>query len=1435
MKIKNLILICFSLFLFHGLFAQNAWTEINELKINSNPDDRQIIPQKYKTFEVDITALKELLDAAPERNVSSTVDHNYHLQLPMPDGSFQRFKIEKASILSPELASKFPMIQSYAGAGIDDPTATIRFDLTQKGFHAQIISGSSSTVFIDPYAKGNIEQYIVYYKKDFSKKSNFQCHVEAAVNEVSNEKTSNTINSMIGDCQIRQYRLALACTGEYAQYHGGTVAGALAAMNTTMVRVNGIFERDLSITMELIGNTDQLIYLNGSTDPFDNNNAGTLINQNQTNTDNVIGSANYDIGHVFSTGGGGLAQLNSPCSGSKARGITGSAAPIGDPFDVDYVAHEMGHQYGANHTQNNPCNSSNASVEPGSASTIMGYAGICSPNVQNNSDDYFHAISLQEMMANITGGTSSSCATLLTTNNTAPTCTIDGNHTIPVSTPFVLTGGGFDADNDPMTYCWEQMDAETATMPPVSTNTGGPTFRSLDPSPLSYRYFPSLDNVISGTTDTWEVLPSVSRTMNFRMTVRDNHPGGGCTDEKDLVITTTSAAGPFLVQVPNTAISWPVGGVQPVNWDVAGTDGNGVDCQNVDILLSTDGGNTYPITLASNVPNNGAYNITVPNNATTTARVMVICSDNVFFDISDTNFIIENTDPTFTVSATPTNQSACNTGTVSYNVDVTSILGFDSPVVLSASGQPSGSTLTFSPVTVTPSGTSTMTISNMDAAAVGSYMIAITGTSGNITASADVDLDLDLTVSQAPAITAPANAAIDEALSTSLVWSAVANATSYEYEIATDVAFANIVDTQVGLATNSATASNLSPSSTYYWRVRAVSNCGNGPWADTYTFSTLTCANVTLTLTLDEYGSETTWSIEAGGTTYLSGGPYTNDTDGLVITESVCLPNGCYDFIINDEYGDGICCGYGNGSYSVTDENENTLASGGQFASTETTNFCLSFPTCTDGIMNGDETGVDCGGTSCPSCILNLYVDETATGNNDGSSWVNAFTDLQDALAIGANGIIHVAEGTYKPTTTTIRGISFDIPDGAMVLGGYPAGGGTRDSEAYETILSGNIDNNAEVTGDSYHVVSVKDVDNVTLDGLTIRDGNANDSSSFGRARGGGLYVKGSNLTLISTTVKWNKAIYGGGMFATLSPKVTITESTFKFNRADTGSALYHSNATGMYVESTIITNNTSNIRAAVEVNNSLYTSLKNSIIANNASQNSNAIAFVATNRDQACDIYNCTITGEAKDRYLITMQIGFNDVLDVNIYNSIVAHQNGSYSKALRAYNNGVLNLLTESCYLQGSSVIGTSNGNLYTDVDGALSLEADYSLSAGSPAIDSGNNVFAAQLAVDIYGNTRVVNTVDMGAVETQVGTAREMNDFATTISIFPNPTDGMLQVVTDLENIDIVIFNVLGKQIIQTQAKDIDISAFPDGMYILSVQQNGKVLRNEKVMKN
>ena len=607
---------------------------------------RDIIPEKFTVYSINDEMMRSLLWDSPKESSISLLNSNKIIEVGMPDGNTENFRIIEYEMMEPGLAEKYSYIKTFYGVSVNNPLKSIRIDYTLQGFRAVISSPDEGKIYIDHYQRNDNNIRIVYHRQHFKKIPDWECIFDKDLHDAP-RKIENFYNR-IGDCQLRTYRLAQATTGEYSNFHGATSSAqsglVMSAVTTVINRVNEVYEADVAVRLILIANTPQIFYYNPSTDPYTNSNGGTMLGENISTCNAVIGSANYDIGHVFSTGGGGVAYLGCVCGSIKAGGVTGSSNPVGDPFSIDYVAHEIGHQFGGNHTQYNNCNRvDNIAMEPGSASTIMGYAGICPPNVQSNSDPYFHAKNIEEIKTFL-NGTGNGCAQIVGSFvNNAPIVVSQPNYTIPKSTPFVLTLSASDPEGNPITYLWDEMDAYSnpaQTMPPASNNTTGPMFRSISATASPSRYFPPLSNIINNTANTWQVLPSVSRTMNFRGVAKDFTGVAGCNSEINLVVSTVSAAGPFVVTSQNFTTNWYEGQNVSITWDVAGTTANGINTANVSILLSYDGGNTFPLTLISTTPNDGSEVVTVPDGTTTAARIMVKAVSNIYFDINNANIII---------------------------------------------------------------------------------------------------------------------------------------------------------------------------------------------------------------------------------------------------------------------------------------------------------------------------------------------------------------------------------------------------------------------------------------------------------------------------------------------------------------------------------------------------------------------------------------------------------------------------------------------------------------------------------------------------------------------------------------------------------------------------------------------------------------------------
>ena len=682
---------------------ENVWHQIERTSLQQPGIDNSRLPAAYETFRLNKAALQALLAAAPEEYAGGTA---VILSLPMPDGSYQRFSIEHSLVVERGLLVKYPELgATYRGYGIDDPTAFVRFDFLPNGFHSMLFT-QNGTVMVDPYANGDTDNYISYYKNDKPREGGLNCEVKGddTFEPITSPKgfsladflpefeaPPQTAPEVTSGTQLRTYRLALAANNEYCVAVGGnTVSGCLAAEVLIMNRVNGVYEKDLAMRMVIVANNNLVVYAGdnmtcpvpggsmactAANDPYGNDTSA--LGQNTPNLNTVIGAANYDIGHVFTTGSGGVAQLGVPCGGSKGAGTTGLPSPLGDPFAIDYVAHELGHQWGANHTFNGSVGncaggnrSASSAYEPGSGITIMAYAGICgNQNLAGNSIDTFHVKSLEVIVAFSQTGGGNACAVTTASGNTPPAVTGPGSFNIPKLTPFSLTATATDINpGDAITYDWQEYDLGAAATTVPNSDTDGqarPIFRPFLPTVSGTRTFPRLTNILNNanvppnTTGgflTGEILPSITRTMTFQVIARDNHPGTGGINTATAFVVVDGNSGPFAITSPNTAVSYAGNTFQTVTWNVTNTTAAPVNAANVKISLSTDGGNTFPTVISASTANDGTEDVLIPNTPSTTARIKVEAVGNIFFDISNTNFTI-----TMGGTGTPT-PTATNTG-----------------------------------------------------------------------------------------------------------------------------------------------------------------------------------------------------------------------------------------------------------------------------------------------------------------------------------------------------------------------------------------------------------------------------------------------------------------------------------------------------------------------------------------------------------------------------------------------------------------------------------------------------------------------------------------------------------------------------------------------------------------------------------------------------
>ncbi len=632
---KNTLLLVLVFFLPVSLFSQ--WSKVS-LKSNQQVKNSKKEIVSAGLYSLNVDQMRQKLSQVSDRKSGQS---GKVILMPTAQGEFERFEVWEASNFEPSLQERYPEIRSYIGKGLDNPTSYLRFSISHKGISSMMLNAGES-VFMEPYTQSN-DVYIVYNSSEHRKHSE---HFECEVLGDDHSGTSEDISSeavMAGN--FRTFRLALSCTGEYGQYHGGTVADVLAAFNDTMTRLNGVFEKDLSIHFNLIEQVESLIFTNPSTDPY------TTGGPDQANSviSGLVSPSNYDLGHlVDKEGANGAAYLNGICGTSlKAGGWTAHNIPEGATFDIDYVAHEMGHQLGAGHTYTFYGNQIGRPVEVGSGNTIMAYTGITGNlDVQSNSYDYYHSASIEQIKARL--NQVSSCGVPTPMPTAPPTVNAGSDYTIPHSTPFVLRGDVSGPASDQYTHTWEQIDNANPAQygnnsKAYPTKPTGPNFKSEYPIGEPVKYFPEFSKVLGGVlSTTWESVSSISRPLNFSLTTRNNNVTEPQTARDDARVTVTVDAGPFVVTAPIEAQSASSGSTLNVTWDVANTNNAPVSVSNVAIKLSKDGGETFETILPS-TPNDGSEEITIPaGSQSENAYIMVESVNNVFYAVSP-SFVIDYT------------------------------------------------------------------------------------------------------------------------------------------------------------------------------------------------------------------------------------------------------------------------------------------------------------------------------------------------------------------------------------------------------------------------------------------------------------------------------------------------------------------------------------------------------------------------------------------------------------------------------------------------------------------------------------------------------------------------------------------------------------------------------------------------------------------------
>ena len=648
----------------------NPWQDIKARSAETSAVASQLT--SYRLLALNEALLKTQLDNAATSSFNTQArGTTTTISLPLANGRYANVQVIPTQVLAPEIATKYPEIQTWKVVGTDNsPVHSGVLDITPQGFHAMLDMNNGETLFIDPQTTTSGERQYLSFTQQANRQAfhndKWSCAEHGDHTDLTsiNRIAARGTNDVPGK-DMHTYRIAMAATGEYTQYYGSQ-SKAYASIVTAVNRINQVYERDLSVRLQLVSDTD-VIYTSAYTDPYDNGNASRLLTQNVSNLNSVLGVGNYDIGHVMNTSAGGLASVGVVCNrDSKAQGSTGLDKPSGDAFIINYIAHEIGHQFGATHTFNGllgSCQASNregaTAFEPGSGSTIMAYTGLCgTDDLQQDSDAMLHAATISQIRDYVYTGNGASCAGLVTLTNNNPTANAGPDYTIPANTPLLLSGSGSDTDNNTLSYSWEQMDAGTVSYANVDLSDNA-LIRTHLPTSSPVRTIPQMSDLVNRTASAGEYLPASNRSLNFRLQVRD---GVGGTAYDDMVVTVNNTGSSFAITSPTTT-SLSAGSQQTVTWNVAGTNQAPINCSAVDIAVTSDNGNSFT-NLLTNTANDGSETVTLPNTLGSSSYLRVKCSNNIFFALSNTSPAKANTSNVVTTNT--------NTGGSVFNNDSSS-------------------------------------------------------------------------------------------------------------------------------------------------------------------------------------------------------------------------------------------------------------------------------------------------------------------------------------------------------------------------------------------------------------------------------------------------------------------------------------------------------------------------------------------------------------------------------------------------------------------------------------------------------------------------------------------------------------------------------------------------------------------------------------------
>lgn len=853
-----------------GQTAPNFWKQVNysDIRLPEN-SETMAMPSEYLTYSLNFDGIVNYLKGAPSEGSYASQSGSFRLVLPLADGSMEAFSVWESSVMDPALAIKYPEIRTFAGHSVRHPSVTTRFGYGYDAFHAVILGGPTTTV-ITWYANNQNEYHLCFDPLKFDIAPNevpgLICgHIGGGEEIDPIEVPADPVVSFRGGGEgalvaRRTYRVAISTTGEYAQMHGGTLQSVLSSLVTAVSALNSVLEKETAVKFILVPNIESVIFLDPDGDPFFNaNNGSGLMAQNQAILNSNIGSSFYDVGQVFTgpcTDVGGVVS-GTACSQGKGRGTTCNFTSNVTAVMLNTGAHEFGHQLSAGHTWSNCPGqegqlSDGTAWEPGSGSTILSYQGACGPsNIPGGGNIIYHAGTIGQIWSYTRTGGGAQCGLTFESANHAPEIIWPYNDgfNIPISTPFELEAAAIDEDGNAMTYAWNQMNLGPSA--PLGQQIGNsPSFRTYDPSNSPKRSFPRLPVLLNNGFEDTELLPAYSRNLKFRFVVRDNNvdEGSGGVTWQELSFNATASAGPFLVTYPNEGTeTWTGGEEVEISWDVANTNNDLVDCQAVNIRLSVDGGLTYPHLLVGATLNDGAEKVFIPSVNTSKARIRVEAANNIFFDISNSDFSIQAASiPGYTLTMSPQYQQVCVPNEAELQIFTNPILSYNTPIQLDiVEGLPAGVNVSFSKNPLNP-GENAVLKFNMDKVTDnGVFEVTLRAVAGTDTIYRSLFFNVIYNNFKDLALLSPTDGESGLGLAPDFTWTDLPQADLYDFQLATSPLFdsASMVAQAFNL-TDAFYVPNIAlvESQIYFWRVRPSNKCGQSDYTSPKAFQTFTIA-----------------------------------------------------------------------------------------------------------------------------------------------------------------------------------------------------------------------------------------------------------------------------------------------------------------------------------------------------------------------------------------------------------------------------------------------------------------------------------------------------------------------------------------------------------------------------------------------------------------